>query len=79
MSNSVTSPFSEHTELVRTLKLKNRHFARLYEELIEINVKITALENEVESTQNKTTLHDLKIRRLFLTEQLHEMLLTQND
>lgn len=79
MSNSVTSPFSEHTELVRILKLKNRHFARLYEELIEINVKITALENEVESIQNKTTLHDLKIRRLFLTEQLHEMLLTQND
>lgn len=69
---SSTLPFSEYSQQVRLLNLKDRHFARLYEELIEINQQINTLESTADH-QDKN-IDDFKIRRLYLTEKLHEII-----
>lgn len=70
---SSTLPFSEYSEQVRRLRLKDRHFARLYEELIEINQQIAMVESSAASEARQ--IDDLKMRRLYLTEKLHEVIL----
>lgn len=74
MGSYATSPFSEYAEQVRVLKLKDRHFLRLYEELTQVNQTITALSEQDNQTEK---LQDLKIRRVYLTEKLQEKLQEQ--
>lgn len=74
MGRSVIAPFSEHAKQVRLLKLKDRHFARLYDELVEVSAKIDSLK-----TAAAPSLEELKIRRVYLTEKLQEMLLDQDQ
>lgn len=73
MGSSVLPPFAEHADQVRLLKLKDRHFSRLYEELLQINQQITSIETHYASEAPQ--IDDLKIRRLYLTEQLHDIIL----
>lgn len=65
--------FPEKADLIRNLKLKDRHFARLLEEY-------HLLANEIHQHENSDIgltieqLEALKIRRLYLKDRLHNLL-----
>lgn len=80
MGYSPQTPFSEYSNEVRLLKLKDRHFSRLYEELLQINEQIEMIEQPMfeQPMQNADKkIDDLKIRRLYLTEKLHEKIINK--
>lgn len=68
---AATHPFAHYPQQVRMLRLKDRHFARLFDELMVINEQISTIEHNPEDASR---LIDLKMRRIYLTETLHEML-----
>lgn len=75
MGTPVPAPFSEYSNEVRLLKLKDRHFSRLYEELLQVNEQIQMFEQPANNEDKK--IDDLKIRRLYLTEKLHEKIINK--
>ncbi len=65
--------FPEKADLIRNLKLKDRHFARLLEEYHALATEIY----QHEISDNKLTIEQLealKIRRLYLKDRLHNLL-----
>lgn len=69
--------FPEKAGLIRSLKLKDRHFSRLLEEYHEVDKTIHQHE-ESENGIAIEQLEALKIRRLHLKDRLHS-LLEDND
>lgn len=65
--------FPEKADLIRNLKLKDRHFARLLEEYHELDSEIHQLQ-AANSNLSSEHLETLKIRRLYLKDRLHHLL-----
>ena len=69
--------YPEKADLIRILKLKDRHFARLLEEYHEIDKEIYQYEVDRASLSTEQ-METLKIRRLYLKDRL-QSLLEDND
>lgn len=65
--------FPEMGEQIRSLKMKDRHFARLFDEYHELDREVRKIEEEVEATSDDH-LEQLKMRRVHLKDDLYTML-----
>lgn len=63
----------EHKELIHVLKMKNAHFARLFDEYHDADHEVRRIETGVESTADEY-LEQRKKQRLSLKDQLFEMI-----
>ena len=67
--------FPEYRELISELKQSDAHFARLFDEHNALDDKLTGLENDpVTSSSAADEIHELKVKKLSLKEQLYELL-----
>lgn len=67
--------FPEYRELISELKQSDAHFARLFDEHNALDDKLTGLENDpVASSSAADEIHELKVKKLALKEQLYELL-----
>ncbi|MEN9464196.1 MAG: hypothetical protein RL217_377 [Pseudomonadota bacterium] len=69
MSLNLDQEFPEKANLIKNLKIKDRHFSRLFDEYQELG---SALVQNPAASQEKTEA--LKIRRLYLRDKLISML-----
>ncbi len=65
--------FPEHRDVIHTLKLSNRHFARLFDAYDETDHAIHRIEQGVETTTDEY-LESLKKKRLQLKDELFAMI-----
>jgi uncharacterized protein YdcH (DUF465 family) len=65
--------FPEMGEQIRSLKMKDRHFARLFDEYHELDREVRKIEEDVEPTSDEH-LEQLKMRRVHLKDDLYTML-----
>lgn len=65
--------FPEYREKITTLKTNDNHFARLFDEYDDVTHAVYRAETEVESTTDEH-LEEMKKQRLFLKDQLFEIL-----
>lgn len=65
--------FPEYEEAIHTLKMNDRHFAKLFKEYHDQDHKIRALEQADQPTTDEH-MEELKKQRLFLKDQLFQML-----
>lgn len=72
-NHSLHNEFPEMAEQIRALKMKDRHFSRLFDEYHEIDREVRRIEEEVEAASDDR-LEDLKMRRLHLKDDLYAML-----
>ncbi len=72
-NHSLHNEFPEMAEQIRNLKMKDRHFARLFDEYHDIDREVRRIEEEVEAASDDR-LEDLKMRRLHLKDDLFAML-----
>ncbi|MAD46185.1 MAG: GTP-binding protein [Oceanospirillaceae bacterium] len=72
-NHSLHNEFPEMAEQIRTLKMKDRHFARLFDEYHEIDKEVRRIEEDVEAASDDR-LEGLKMRRLHLKDDLFAML-----
>ncbi len=63
----------EHKEAIHHLKMKNNHFARLFEEYHEIDHEVHRIEENIE-TPSDEYVHERKIKRLALKDELLKMI-----
>ena len=67
--------FPEYRELISELKQSDAHCARLFDEHNALDDKLTGLENDpVTSSSAADEIHELKVKKLALKEQLYELL-----
>ncbi|WP_314342796.1 YdcH family protein [Simonsiella muelleri] len=67
--------FPEYRELISELKQSDAHFARLFDEHNALDDKLTGLENDpVTSSSAADEIHELKVKKLALKEQLYDLL-----
>lgn len=64
----------EHRETIHDLKVKNAHFARLFEEYHKVDKEMHRIEENIETPSDDYT-HQRKIDRLALKDKLHAMIL----
>ncbi len=69
MSLTLEQEFPEKASLIKSLKLKDRHFARLFDEYQELGSALA--QNPAASLEKSEAL---KIRRLYLRDKLISML-----
>lgn len=72
-NHSLHNEFPEMSEQIRALKMKDRHFARLFDEYHEIDREVRRIEEEAEAASDER-LEGLKMRRLHLKDDLYAML-----
>lgn len=65
--------YPEMSEQIRSLKMKDRHFARLFDEYHELDREVRKIEEDVEPTSDEH-LEQLKMRRVHLKDDLYTML-----
>lgn len=65
--------FPEHKETIHTLKLNNKHFARLFDEYHDVDHEVHRIENGVENTSDDY-LEERKKVRLNLKDQLFTLI-----
>ncbi len=63
----------EYREQIHTLKMKDAHFSRLFNEYHDVTKQVERMEAEVEPVATHTE-EELKIKRLHLKDQLFAML-----
>ena len=63
----------EHRDTIRTLKMNNQHFSRLFDKYHEVDHEVHRIETGVETTSDDY-LDDRKRQRLQLKDQLFEMI-----
>ncbi len=67
--------FPEYRELITSLKGKDAHFTRLFNEHNELDEKIAELEKNPVTAETATDeIHKLKVHKLALKDQLHDIL-----
>jgi len=71
--NELITEFPEHAFKITTLKTKEPHFARLYEEYHEVNRAIHRAETNIEPTDD-VHLEEMRKKRLKLKDELYGML-----
>ncbi len=67
------SEFPDMGDQIRSLKMKDRHFARLFDEYHEVDREVRKIEEAVEAASDER-LEGLKMRRLHLKDDLYAML-----
>lgn len=72
-SHDLHSEFPEFHDAIRTLKVSNSHFSRLFDEYHEVNRHVQRIEVAAEVAAD-AALEDLKKLRLRLKDALHVML-----
>lgn len=65
--------FPEMNDEIRELKMKDRHFARLFDEYHEVDHEVHKIEEQSEAASDER-LEELKMRRLHLKDDLYKML-----
>ena len=65
--------FPEYKDKIHQLKTTNEHFAKLFEEYHEIEHEVRRIEEGIETTSDDY-LEEQKKKRLYLKDQLFEML-----
>lgn len=65
--------FPEHIKRIHELKLRNNHFAQLFDEYHRLDREIRRVEQQIE-TVSDAYAEDLKKRRLQLKDQLYTMI-----
>lgn len=65
--------FPDMADQIRALKMKDRHFARLFDEYHDIDREVRNIENETEAASDER-LENLKMRRVHLKDDLYAML-----
>ncbi|MGE0226693.1 MAG: YdcH family protein [Acetobacteraceae bacterium] len=65
--------FPEFKQQIHQLKLGNHHFAKLFEEYVDIDKEIYRIEEEIETPSDSYT-EDLKKKRLLLKDKIYAML-----
>ena len=65
--------FPEHRDTIRSLKMNNSHFARLFDEYHEVEHEVHRIETGVENTSDEY-LEGRKKQRLQLKDQLYQMI-----
>lgn len=65
--------FPEFEQEIRTLKMDNAHFARLFKEYHEVDQEVHRIEVGVESTSD-AYLEEKKLARLHLKDEMFSML-----
>ena len=63
----------EHKERIHQLKMSDKHFAQLYDEYNELDQQILRMEEGYE-TPSDDVIEEMKKKRLFLKDQLVEMI-----
>lgn len=66
--------FPEHREIIHTLKMNDRHFAKLFDEYHEVDHEVHRIEQGVENTSD-AYLEECKKKRLHLKDQLYAIIL----
>ncbi|MCA6061996.1 YdcH family protein [Thalassolituus marinus] len=72
-NHNLHNEFPEMGDQIRALKMKDRHFARLFDEYHDVDREVRRIEEEVEPASDER-LEGLKIRRLHLKDDLYAML-----
>ena len=72
-SHDLATEFPEFKEKIHTLKMEDRHFARLFEEYQEVDMQIIRSEQEIEVHADEF-MEELKLKRLHLKDELFAML-----
>lgn len=65
--------FPEYKDRIHELKVKDQHFARLYEEYQQIDDEVYRIEEQIETPSDEYT-EELKKKRLQLKDQLFDIL-----
>ncbi|WP_371187565.1 YdcH family protein [Thalassotalea maritima] len=65
--------FPEYKDEIRTLKMTNNHFARIFKEYHELNQQVVRIEEGVENTSDEY-LENLKKQRLHHKDELFSMI-----
>lgn len=65
--------FPEFKDRIHELKVKDQHFARLYEEYQQIDDEVYRIEEQIETPSDEYT-EELKKKRLQLKDQLFDIL-----
>jgi uncharacterized protein YdcH (DUF465 family) len=69
-NHSLVNEFPEYREAIHALKMKNQHFARLFDEYHQVDKEVHRIEEGIENTSDRY-LEDAKKRRLFLKDELY--------
>jgi len=72
-NHNLHNEFPEMGHQIRALKMKDRHFARLFDEYHDVDREVRRIEEEVEPASDER-LEGLKMRRLHLKDDLYAML-----
>lgn len=72
LSHALAVEFPELADKIHTLKADNAHFARLLEEHDALDQRISRDEERIEPI-NDDTLHELKMQRIRLKDELYQM------
>lgn len=65
--------FPEMSDKIRELKMKDRHFARLFEEYHDVDKEVRKIEEDVTPAADET-LDALRMKRVHLKDDLYSML-----
>ncbi|NVK41863.1 MAG: DUF465 domain-containing protein [Oceanospirillaceae bacterium] len=68
----------EFRDNIHELKLKDAHFARLFDEYHDVTRQVERMESEVEPVATRTE-EEYKLRRLQLKDELYAMLRAHRD
>lgn len=67
--------FPEYRDLITELKNKDAHFTRLFNEHNDLDEQISRLEKDpVTGSSAESEIHELKVKKLALKDQLHTIL-----
>mgnify|MGYP005610827747 FL=1 len=72
LSHSFLVEFPELSEAIHNLKMNDRHFNHVLEQYDAVDLKIMRDEEKIEPI-NDDTLHELKLQRLKLKDELYQM------
>jgi len=72
LSHALAVEFPELSDKIHALKANNQHFSRLLEEHDAVDQRISRDEERIEPVSDET-LHELKLQRIRLKDELYQM------
>ncbi len=72
-SHDLATEFPEYKEQIHTLKMEDRHFARLFDQYHDVDAQLHRIEQEIE-VHADDFVEGLKFQRLHLKDELFKML-----
>ena len=71
--HDLSKEFPEYEQKIHQMKMENAHFRRLLDEYVEADKEVYRIEEGIETPDDDYT-EELKKKRLYLKDQLFEML-----